>query len=160
MGRIVDLCGEIAAVVDEGAEGFVLPPEAWEQLRANWPEEDIEDGINIVSDSFFQAELVEAADSLSARLVEVLGVYGEEKAFASAASGKATFDIDAIRQLAHRLERLEEVLEAFRDDEPPDRQGFDALRRRLIDHGIEDEMRSDLEEPDDGALPNGGGPGD
>jgi len=146
MGRIVDLCGEIAAAVEEGADGFVLSPEAWAQLREDWPEEDIQDGINLVTDSFFQAELVEAADSLSARLVEILGAYGEEKAFSRAvgaygeekafsraASGQATLDIDVIRQLAHRLEQLEEILEAFRDDEPPDRQGFDALQRRLME---------------------------
>lgn len=145
MGRIVDLCGEIAAVVEEGAEGYVLSPAAWDQLRADWPEEDIEDGINLVTDSFFQAELVEAADSLSARLVDLLGAYGEEKAFASAAAGEATLDIAVIRQLAHRIERLEEILEAFRNDEPPDRQGFDELQRRLIDHGIEHEMQPDWE---------------
>ncbi len=155
MGRIVELCGEIAAAVEEGADGFVLSPEAWAQLREDWPEEDIQDGINLVTDSFFQAELVEAADSLSARLLEILGAYGEEKAFSRAASGQATLDIEAIRQLAHRVEQLEEILEAFRDDEPPDRQGFDALQRRLIDFGIEDEMRPDGANPDGKAPPVG-----
>ena len=71
MGRIGDLCSEIAAVVDEGPDGFVLPVEAWERLGADWPEEDIEDGINFVTQSIFQSELVEAADSLSTRLLEV-----------------------------------------------------------------------------------------
>ena len=160
MGRIVDLCGEIAAVVEEGAEGFVLSPEAWEQLRGDWPEEDIQDGINLVTDSFFQAELVEAADSLSARLVEILGAYGDEKAFGSAAAGEATLHLDVIRQLAHRLGRLEEILEAFRDEEPPDRQGFDELQRRLIDHGIEDEMRPDWEVEDRVAPPGEEDPDD
>lgn len=153
MGRIVDLCGEIAAAVEEGADGYVLSPGAWAQLREDWPEEDIQDGINLVTDSFFQAELVEAADSLSARLVEILGAYGEEKAFSRAASGQATLDIEAIRQLAHRLEQLEEILEAFRDDEPPDRRGFDALQRRLINLGIEDEMGPDGAEPDGEPAP-------
>jgi hypothetical protein len=36
--------------------------------------------------------------------------------------------------------RLEEVLEAYREGASPDRRGFDALQRRLADHGIEDEM--------------------
>ena len=34
MGRIVDLCGEIAANAEEGPEGLVLPPDAWSRLRA------------------------------------------------------------------------------------------------------------------------------
>ena len=46
-----------------------------------------------------------------------------------------------IGQLARRVDRVEEVLEAFREDEGPERTGFDALRRRLIDHGIEDQMQ-------------------
>ena len=90
MGRIVDLCGEVAAAVDEGPEGFVLPPDAWEGFRKDWSEEDIEDALNFVTESVLQSELVEAADSLSARLVETLGDYGEEGAFASAVEGKIT----------------------------------------------------------------------
>ena len=43
MGRIVDLCGEVAAAADEGAEGLVLSPEAWDRLRGEWSDEDIED---------------------------------------------------------------------------------------------------------------------
>ena len=155
MGRIVDLCGEIAAAVEEGADGYVLSPGAWAQPREDWPEEDIQDGINLVTDSFFQAELVEAADSLSARLVEILGAYGEEKAFSRAASGQAVLDIEVIRQLAHRIEQLEEILEAFRDDEPPDRRGFDALQSRLINLGIEDEMGANGAEPDGEPAPVG-----
>jgi hypothetical protein len=150
MGRIVDLCGEVAAAVDEGPEGFVLPAEAREQLLADWAEEDIEDALNLVSESIFQSELVEAADSLSARLVELLGDFSEEEAFASAVDGEATIGIDVIRQLAHRLDRLEEILDVFRDDAPPDRQGLEALRRRLLDQGIEEEMRPDWERQEAG----------
>jgi hypothetical protein len=47
-----------------------------------------------------------------------------------------------IGQLARRVDRVEEILEAFREDKGPDRRGFDELRRRLIDHGIETEMES------------------
>ena len=148
MGRIVDLCGEVAAVVDEGPEGFVLPMEARARLLADWSEEDIEDALGFVSESIFQSELVEAADSLSARLVELLGAYGDEKAYEAAAEGKATLDIEEIRQLAHRLDRLEEILEVFREEESPDRQGFDELQGRLLDHGIEDEMQPDWEKPE------------
>ncbi|MCG6923595.1 MAG: hypothetical protein LJF15_21265 [Acidobacteria bacterium] len=155
MGRIVDLCGEVAAAVDEGPEGFVLSPEAWEEFRKDWSEEDIQDALNFVTESILQSELVEAADSLSARLVEALGDYGGEEAFASAVEGQATIGIDVIRQLAHRLDRLEEVLEVFRDEDAPDRQGFDALQRRLIDQGIEDEMRPDWEKQEGEATPPG-----
>lgn len=143
MGRIVDLCGEIAAAAEEGPEGLVLPPDAWDKLRADWSDEDIDDAMAFVKDSLLQTELVEAADSVSARLVELLGTWGDEKGWTEAVEGRATLGVDVIRQIAHRLDRLEEVLEVYRDDPPPDRRGFDLLRRRLMDQGIEDEMRPD-----------------
>jgi hypothetical protein len=145
MGRIVDLCGEVAAAADEGPEGLILSPEAWDRLRGEWPEEDIEDALGFVKDSVLLAELVEASDSLSARLVEVLGTWGEAKAWAAAVEGHASIPVDVIRQLAHRLDRLEEILELYRDQKGPDRRGFDALQRRLMDQGIEEEMRPDWE---------------
>jgi hypothetical protein len=46
-----------------------------------------------------------------------------------------------IRQIVHRLDHLEEVLDACREEKGPDRRGFDRLQRRLMDLGIEDEMR-------------------
>ena len=145
MGRIVDLCGEVAAVADEGPDGLVLPPDAWERLRGDWSDEEIEDALGFVKDSLLQSELVEAADNVSARLVELLGAWGEAKAWAAAIEGHATISVDVIRQLAHRLDRLEEVLEVYRDQKGPDRRGFDELQRRLMDQGIEDEMRPDWE---------------
>jgi hypothetical protein len=154
MGRIVDLCGEVAAAAEEGSEGLVLPLEDWDRLRQEWPEDDIEDALGLVKDSVLQSELVEASDSLSTRLVELLGTFGEENAWAAAVEGHASIPMPAIRQLAHRLERLEEILEVYRDQTGPDRRGFDALQRRLMDQGIEDEMRPDWErqgadEPDE-----------
>jgi len=140
MGRIVDLCGEIAAEADEGPEGLVLPADAWDRLRTNWPEEDIEDAVGLVRDSLLQSELVDAADSLSARLVEILGAYGDKSTFATAEAGEARISIDIIGQLARRVERLEEILEIYREGSPPDRRGFDSLKRRLMDRGIEAEM--------------------
>ena len=145
MGRIADLCSEVAAAAEEGPEGLVLPAEAWDKLRDDWPEGDIEDALGLVNDSLLQSELVEAADSMSARLVELLGTWGEAKAWTAAVEGHASISIDVIRQLAHRLDHLEEILEAFRDEKGPDRRGFDALQRRLMDQGIEDEMRPDWE---------------
>ena len=157
MGRIVDLCGEVAAAADEGSEGLVLPPEAWDRLRHDWSEEDIEDALGFVKDSVLQSELVEASDNLSARLVELLGTWGDEKAWAAAVEGHASISIDVIRQLAHRLERLEEILELYRDQKAPDRRGFDELQRRLLDLGIEVDMRPDWEQQGGGAPPEGEG---
>ena len=146
MGRIVDLCGEIAAAAEEGPEGLVLPPDVWERLRADWDDEDVEDALGLVHDSLLQAELVESADTLSARLVEVLGRFGDGDEFQKAAADKGGLTFEAIGQLARRVARLEEILEAYRDGAPPDRSGFDALQRRLADHGIEEEMEAGREE--------------
>jgi len=145
MGRIVDLCGEVAAAADEGPDGLVLPVDAWDRLRADWSDEDIEDALGLVRDSLLQSELVEAADSLSARLVELLGTWADARVWAAAVEGHASVPLDVIGQLARRVDRVEEVLETFRDDQGPDRRGFDELRRRLIDLGIEEQMKSDEE---------------
>jgi hypothetical protein len=140
MGRIVDLLGEVAAAAEEGGDGLVLPPDAWERLRADWDDEDIDDALGIVQAELLKAELVESADSLSARLVEVLGALGEPAAFAQAAAGQAVISVEVLGQLTRRVARLEEILEAYRDGAPPDRRGFEALQQRLADHGIEREM--------------------
>ena len=147
MGRIADLCGEVAAAADEGPDGLVLPVEAWDRLRADWSDEDIEDALAFVRDSLLQGELVEAADSLSARLLDVLGGFGEAPAFALALAGAATIDLDSLSHVARRVARLEEILEVFREGKPPDRTGFDAFQARLADVGIEEEMGRD-DEPD------------
>lgn len=144
MGRFVDLCGEVAAAADEGPEGLVLPTEVWDRLRDDWSEEDIEDALSLVRDSLFQSELVEAADSLSARLVEVLGTWGEAGAFRRAEAGEARISLEVIDQIVRRVDRLEEILETYREGGAPDRKGFDALKLRLMDQGIEDEMRSSV----------------
>jgi hypothetical protein len=148
MGRIVDLCGEIAAAAEEGQEGLVLPAEEWERLGQDWSEDEIEDALQLVRESLLQSELVEAADSLSGRLVDLLGAFGEEGAFRAAESGAAGLSIEVIGQLARRLARLEDVLEAFRDRAGPDRRGLDALQLRLADLGIEEEMGSDADPGD------------
>jgi hypothetical protein len=146
MGRIVDLCGEIAASAEEGPEGLILPPDVWERLRADWDDEDIEDALGLVHDSLLQAELVESADSLSARLVEVLGVLGEPAAFEKVEANAAVIPFEVVGQLARRVARLEEVLDAYyREGARPDRRAFEELQRRLADHGIEKEMAEDWE---------------
>jgi len=147
MGRIIDLLSEMAAVAEEGPEGLVLMPEDQERFGKEWGPEELEDGLGLVHDSFLQAELVEAADSLNARLLDVLGDFGEEAAFARAAAGDARLSLESIGQLARRVERLEEILEVYRDEAPPDTSRFDSLRQRLADQGIEDERSGDPDEP-------------
>ena len=156
MGRIVDLCGEVAAAAEEGPDGLILPPDVWERLRADWDDEDIEDALGLVHDSLLQAELVESADTLSARLVEVLGRFGDGDEFQRAAADKGGLSFEAIGQITRRVARLEEILEAYREGAPPDRRGFDALQRRLADHGIEEEMEAGRAEEATGASPANG----
>lgn len=153
MGRIVDLFGEVAAEAEEGAEGLVLSPEAWDRLRQDWRDEDIEDALVLVHESLLQGELVDSADSLSARLMEALGDFGSAAAFREAQAGRGTLSLDTIGHLARRVARLEEILPVFRDGAAPDRQGFDALQRRLMDVGIEQEMHPD--EPGENERPHG-----
>ena len=143
MGRILDLFGEVAAEADEGAEGLELSPEAWDRMRGEWKDEDIEDALALVHESLMQSELVEAAEALTGRLLEILGVYGNPAPFAEAAAGKAVLTVDVLAQIARRLDRLDEILGAFRSGGGPDRTKFDALRNHLLNVGIENEMTSD-----------------
>ena len=149
MGRIVDLCTEIAESAEEGEDSLVLPADVWERLRAEWSDEDIEDALGLVHENMLQSELVERADSLSARLLDLLGSYGEAAAFARVQSGQAVLSVDVVGQLARRVARLEEVLEAYRDGGSPDRRGFDVLQERLANHGIEGEMDAGLADEHD-----------
>ncbi len=148
MGRIVDLCGEVAAAADEGPDGLVLSPETWAGLRADWRDEDIEDALGLVQDSLLQGELAEAADSLNTCLLALLGAFGEAGAFQRAQAGEARIDLETMGQLARRVARLEELLESYRDGAPPDRRGFDALLGRLMDSGIEEEMGEEGDDED------------
>jgi hypothetical protein len=155
MGRIVELCSEIAENAEEGGEGLVLSPDVWDRLRDDWTDEDIEDALSLVHDSLLQGELVEAADSLSARLLDLLGSFGEAAAFRSVEAGDARLSLETIGQLARRVARLEEILEAYREGSPPDRRGFDALQRRLAEVGIESEMQRDEPERPRRGRPDG-----
>lgn len=143
MGRIVDLLAEVAVAIEEGPQGMAVPLEDRERLKGDWPEADIEDAITLVRDNLLQGELVDCADSLSTRLIELLGAFGEEAAFQKAEAGQAFVSLDVLGQLTRRVARLEEVLEIFRDGAPPDRRGLDALTQRLADAGIEADMRDE-----------------
>jgi hypothetical protein len=151
MGRILDLFGEVAAEADEGAEGLELAPDGWERLRRDWKDEDIEDALALVHESLLQSELVEAAESLTGRLLELLGEYGNPGPFAEAAAGRAVLTVEVMGQIARRLDRLDEVLGAFRSGNGPDRTKFDALRNHLLNVGIEKEMESGEGEFDEDA---------
>lgn len=141
MGRILDLFGEVAAAVEESPGGGLhLPMEEADRLREDWPEEDIDDAVEMVKDNLLQSELVAAADSLSARLIEMLGAFAKDDAYKQLEAGEARISIVSVAQLARRVDRLEEVLEVYRDTDPPERTAFDALRARIADHGIEELM--------------------
>jgi hypothetical protein len=145
MGRIVELCAEIAEVAEEGPEGLLLPPADWDRFSQDFTDEEIEDALSLVNESLYQSELVEAADSLSARLVDFLGGLGEASAFARAEQGQARLPVEVIGQLVRRVTRLEEILDLVRDAAPPDRRGFEALKRRLAHLGLEEETLEEQE---------------
>jgi hypothetical protein len=145
MGRLADLCATIATEVEEGPSGLELPSDSWSRLRRDdWLDGDIEDALGIVRDSLLQDELFDAADSLSARMVDLLSDFAERHAFDRIAVHGASIPIDVIAQLVRRVSRLEEILDAFRDDSSVDRHRFDELRRRLADVGIENAMNSEV----------------
>jgi hypothetical protein len=147
MGRIVDLCSEIAENAEEGPEGLILSPDLWDRLRDDWEDEDLEDALSLVRDTLLHGALVESADSLSARLIEVLGAFGEAAAFRRAQAGEGRLPLEVIGQISRRVARLEEILDAYREGSPPDRRGFDALQQRLADLGLESELQDDEAEP-------------
>jgi hypothetical protein len=162
MGRFIDLCAEVASEADEGEEGLILSPDAWDRFREDFNDEDIEDALKIVQENLVQEELVNAADSMSAYMVDVLGVYGSEKGFAEAVKDGAVLTLGEIAGLVRRTSRLEDILTGYREGSPLDRSGLDALARRLLDrdaevgggyddgHGNRDEVVSDVDADDSG----------
>ena len=147
-------------MAEEGTDGLVLPVEGWDRLREDWDDEDIEDALRFVQDSLLQGELVEAADNLSARLVDILGTFGEKAAFELVQAGQARMTAEMLDQLARRVGRLEEILEVFREGAPVDRRGLIELQRRLADLGIEEEMQAAHDEPETLLPGRGHGPDD
>jgi hypothetical protein len=139
MGKIADLCAEVAVEADETPEGLVLPPETLARLReAGWTDDDVCDALELVHATYIQNELTEAADSLSAHLVQLLGAFGQERSFRAATAGDARLSYEAIGQLTRRVRNLEHVLEPLREGSPVDHAAFEELERRLADGGMED----------------------
>jgi hypothetical protein len=138
MGRFADLCAEIASEADEGLEGLVLPTETLARLRdAGWADEDLSDALEFVHMSFVLDELTAAADSLSARLIEVLGSFSDDEPFRRAVAGRAHLSIEVIGQLVRRVVHLEEVVAPLREGSPVERSAFDRLEKRLADQGLD-----------------------
>ena len=136
MGRFAELCVDVAAEADAGPDGLVLPQEAIERLReSGWVDGDIEDALEFVHATFVQDELIEAADSLSGQLVELLGALDDDARFAEAAAGRARLSLDAIRGLTRRVVRIESVLAPLREGSAVDSTAVERLGRRLVDEG-------------------------
>jgi hypothetical protein len=143
MGRVADLLGAVAAAAEEGGEGLALRPEDRALLLEGWSDSDIDDALSLVQDSLMLGELVEAADTLTERLMTVLSAFAGAEAFEEAQAGGGRVPLEAIAHLARNLDWLDEVLSVYRDGSGPDRRGFEALRARLAESGIEAQMSAD-----------------
>lgn len=141
MGRIVDLVTEVAAAADEQGSRLTLSPEAFDRLRDDWGDEEIEDALALAQANFEHQAVVEAADTVSARVIEVLSVFSSEAEFQRAAKGESAVTTDALSTLTRCVSYLEEALASVRDAPGPDRARFDTLVERLANLGIEEEMR-------------------
>jgi hypothetical protein len=143
MGRVADLLGAVAAAAEEGGEGLALRPEDRALLLEGWSDSDIDDALSLVQDSLMLGELVEAADTLTERLMALLSAFADAEAFEQARRDGGRVPLEVIAHLARNLDWLDEVLSVYRDDPGPERSGFEALRARLAEAGIEAELAAD-----------------
>ena len=147
MGRLVELITDVAGAADEAGTGLTLSTADFDRLRDDWGDDEIEDALALAQTAFHHEAVNEAADSLSARVIEVLGTFADEKRFASSAHPDAHLPTETLAQLARSVAYLEEALALVRDAPPPDRKRFDVLLERLANRGIEDEMGPTLAVP-------------
>ncbi len=140
MGRLVELITDIAACADEQGTSLSLSTADFDRLRDDWGDDEIEDALALAQVAFHHEAVNEAADSLSARVIEVLGTFADEERFARCAAEDALLPTETLAQLARSVAYLEEALSLVRDAPPPDRKRFDTLLERLANRGIEDEM--------------------
>lgn len=147
MGRLIELITNVAASADEQGTSLALSAGDFDRLRDDWGDDEIEDALALAQTAFHHEAVNEAADSLSARVIEVLGAFADEKRFKSAADPDAPLPTETIAQLARSVSYLEEALALVRDAPPPDRVLFDKLLERLVNRGIEDEMGVPLPVP-------------
>ncbi|HRB12978.1 MAG TPA: hypothetical protein PKU70_08195 [Vicinamibacteria bacterium] len=140
MGRIVELITDVAASADEEGANLTLPMGDFDRLRDDWGDDDIEDALALAQTAFHHEAVNEAADSLCARVIEVLGTFADEKRFASCSEPGAPLPVESLANLARSVAYLEEALSLVRDAPPPDLALFNKLLERLANRGIEAEM--------------------
>lgn len=140
MGRIVELITDVAASADEEGANLTLPMGDFDRLRDDWGDDEIEDALALAQTAFHHEAVNEAADSLCARVIEVLGTFADEKRFASCAEPGAPLPVESLANLARSVAYLEEALSLVRDAPPPDLALFNKLLERLANRGIEAEM--------------------
>jgi antitoxin component HigA of HigAB toxin-antitoxin module len=140
MGRLIELITDVAASADEEGTSLTLSPGDFDRLRDDWGDDEIEDALALAQTAFHHEAVNEAADSLSARVIEVLGTFADEKRFQGSADPGAPVHMETLAQLARSVSYLEEALSLVRDAPPPDRTRFNELLERLANRGIEAEM--------------------
>jgi len=140
MGRIVELITDVAASADEEGANLTLPVGDFDRLRDDWGDDEIEDALALAQTAFHHEAVNEAADSLCARVIEVLGTFADEKRFASCSEPGAPLPLESLANLARSVAYLEEALSLVRDAPPPDLALFNKLLERLANRGIEAEM--------------------
>jgi antitoxin component HigA of HigAB toxin-antitoxin module len=140
MGRLIELITDVAAAADEQGTSLTLGPGDFDRLRDDWGDDEIEDALALAQTAFHHEAVNEAADSLCARVIEVLGTFADEKKFASAADPDAPLPTETLAQLARSVAYLEEALSLVRDSPAPDQTKFNQLLERLANRGIEAEM--------------------
>ncbi len=140
MGRIVELITDVAASADEEGANLTLPMGDFDRLRDDWGDDEIEDALALAQTAFHHEAVNEAADSLCARVIEVLGTFADEKRFASCSEPGAPLPVESLAHLARSVAYLEEALSLVRDAPPPDLALFNKVLERLANRGIEAEM--------------------
>ena len=131
---------DVAAAADEEGANLTLPMGDFDRLRDDWGDDEIEDALALAQTAFHHEAVNEAADSLCARVVEVLGTFADEKRFASCSEPGAPLPVESLANLARSVAYLEEALSLVRDAPPPDLALFNKLLERLANRGIEAEM--------------------
>ena len=140
MGRLVELITDVAASADEQGTSLSLPTADFDRLRDDWGDDEIEDALALAQTAFHHEAVADAADSLSARVIEVLGTFADEQRFVSCADPGAAVPTETLAHLTRSVAYLEEALSLIRDAPPPNRVLFDRLLERLANRGIEAEM--------------------
>jgi len=147
MGRFAELCGEVAASMEEGVEGLTLRPKPGTASAPTGRRKTSKDAMGLVQESLMLDELVDAADSLSGRHGRLAGPISAPRLRTRAPRpARPRVSLDALGQLTRRVARLEEALARLSRQVPAANPGSRTLRVRLANQGIEEEMRSSEDE--------------